>query len=411
MLEQVEMPKKKRQKKKKSQNIHQSAKDRREITCTGEQARREIIDAQEDAIPSLSRSAVDDATSTFPDHALGLARLRANYLWAYKKHVTAHNPDMVRELWREIIECDLLGGLPKQLRQRLIAPIFWSAVWGDSIDTGVNSTTKNLAPARKKKQQSWDDKIKNDILRQIGPQYFHPTPTPTPTPTAEFQPSMLSEPAFRAKIDPILREAIQCTKSHLLHYAVAISPKAVGLLLNTDIIAELSQKSKQELMLLAAFHGSLETVSRLVESDNSLVNYSGKFDCFDDLIPRNLPFAMKGTQTALHIASYLGNEAIVRFLLENGADINMAVPLKHKPKPRKDGKPISRRRTSGGSTALEVAVYEGRLYVVHTLLEWKPETVEIALSLAKQHHPEKYYHTAIVEALEQFILTNKPQIE
>ncbi|EPS45469.1 hypothetical protein H072_509 [Dactylellina haptotyla CBS 200.50] len=319
-----------------------------------------------------------------------------NPLYTEKNHHTrsksAHRPLVLQELWGYILELEIQ--LPSKVLERMITPIFWSAVW-DSKDDRNKSRELLQRIIERTIGQSIDSTDTMKEASKLAKIQFHEA-------LCHFFPFFHQE-CFNKGVNLAIDLGWNVSQKvgdglNILHFAVGVSNTATKRLIQTGMLVTMSRRSRVKLLLLASYCGDEELVTKLAnDQDARIVNES---DCLEEFFKLNgnklekksskaknfglqkdrlnLPNRVKGITTPLHIATSCGRKRIVRTLLDAKADINMLVP-------RSGNKKCSPGRRTY-ETALIVAATTGQLEMVELLLEYKPMGWRLAALLADEHH-------------------------
>ncbi|KAK6519110.1 hypothetical protein TWF281_003799 [Arthrobotrys megalospora] len=309
-------------------------------------------------------------------------------LCTHKKHkfqtMSAHRPMMLYALWEEIVDCEVLP--PDDLGEKMIAPIFWSAIWED-------------LPERYKYQECLAKIVSFITAREMDLQEAlreASTYLSTHLIDALCQPfEDQHRVCFESGVETALRLRLDLSSKteeglNVLHYAVAISAKAAAWLVKDGLLERMSRKSRSKLLVLSAHYGREDIVQALLENEDAeFVNITSTIEDFKLLTSAAVPRTIKGITTALHIATFHGRKDMIKLLLSKGADINMSVPRKSK------GKAVCPEYKAMG-TALVIAAGEGLSDIVDLLLQYKPAGLRLAARIASERG-----HVEIARTLER----------
>ncbi|KAK6347446.1 hypothetical protein TWF718_005287 [Orbilia javanica] len=268
----------------------------------------------------------------------------------------AHKPRIMYDIWGEVLDCQIQPSV--DFRQRVTAPIFWSALWDDAPDQEISkSLLLRIAQTSLGPEVTYEDALR-EAWRYTEGQFFEAM-------TQRFAPNhrLCFARALRGAVglgwDLMRRTSDGLT---ILHYATAISKQ---------IVAEFIETSMARVVMLSTLED------------------------FNPLPGPDIRKPIQGTTAALHVAAFQRRINIISLLLENGADINLVVPKGKGSRGKKtdgkktDGKKTDGKKTDGKKTdgtmwtALDVAATEGSADIVDVLLRAQPEAWRLAALGAK----------------------------
>ncbi|KAK6542561.1 hypothetical protein TWF694_006509 [Orbilia ellipsospora] len=293
------------------------------------------------------------------------------------KFKAAHRPFIVKELWEEVLELDIQ--LSPKISERMITPIFWSAVWDDE---DYRLTSRELLQRIIKHTVRRDIEV-TEIIKEaskLAKIQFH---------------EAICRPyehhhvgCFNRAVETAIDLGWNVSQKvgdglTVLHFATAVSAKTINLLVKTGVLITMPRSAKAKLLVLASYYGRKELVVRLIKDrDAQLINHTVSLENFNLFTmggPRSVsgtPSCVKGSTTALHAATSRGRKDIVKALLDAGADINMLIPRNDKNK--------SSIKTRVYGTALILAATTGQSEMVDLLLSYKPKGWRLAALLADE---------------------------
>ncbi|KAF3129353.1 hypothetical protein TWF703_008976 [Orbilia oligospora] len=290
------------------------------------------------------------------------------------KGMTAHRPILIYHIWDEILEHQIEPS--KWLWQRMITPIWWSAIW-DNEPYQQRSAGLLLTIMRKFVNQD----ITFDVALRQASDYTKP----------QFLSAMSQrfDPQHANCFDQALKTAVSLDWDltermgngfNTLHFAVAISRKTALSVIRPEILAKLTLDEKSRLFVLATYYGHRDIIEMLINEAKGRnrdwrQNMTSTLEGFNPLKPPDIEHPIQGITTPLHVAAFQRRKDIICLLLDKGADVDMVVP----------------RHKKGGlkGTALDIAAAQGSADIVDIILKYNPKAWIVAADIAlERHHPE-----------------------
>ncbi|KAF3918286.1 hypothetical protein ABW21_db0203527 [Orbilia brochopaga] len=331
------------------------------------------------------------------------------------KGMAAHRPLMIYELWEQVLSCGIQPSA--EFYQKMITPIFWSATWGDGPESDRSAGLLRRVVQFITGRDFTLEEAVQEASKHAQTQLLD----------ALCQPFRDHKECFDRAVDAAIKYKWDMNQIKdigggltILHYAVAISPKAAKKLSIEEIglLRPMLIKRRTKLLLLAARYGYPDFLKTVIKGqDQKFVNSEGSLEDFPLLNSADIPKLIKGKTTALHIAACCGHEEIVNILLASGADVNMRVVQQYKIKKSELRTTKGKERATEGdsiyieytNTALTIAAAQGRLGVVESLLQKEPDAWRIAEMIAREkfkRNPEKEtHHREIARKIGEFGLT------
>ncbi|EGX49392.1 hypothetical protein AOL_s00078g425 [Orbilia oligospora ATCC 24927] len=290
------------------------------------------------------------------------------------KGMTAHRPTLIYHIWDEILEHQIEPS--KWLWQRMVTPIWWSAVW-DNKPYQQRSAGLLLTIMRRFVNQD----ITFDVALRQASDYAKPQFLSAMSQRFDSQHANCFDQALKTAVwlDWDLTERMGNGLT-TLHFAVAISRKTALSVIRPEILAKLTLDEKSRLFVLATYYGHRDIIEMLIKEAEDgdrdwRQNMTSTLKGFNPLKPPDIEHPIQGITTPLHVAAFQRRKDIICLLLDKGADVDMVVP-RHK----KDGLK---------STALDIAAAQGSADIVDIILKYNPRAWIVAADIAlERHHPE-----------------------